>query len=133
MQGTPLQQSPATVQFWPYSEHAGAGGDVVPPVPGLEPPPVPPVPPAAPPVPPVGGGGGGRLSTPQTPDVEPHVLGPAPAPIAKLNKRFYYTVSFRGKATNHSRALVSRMLAAYDRWPGSRTLTVSADIDPYYL
>ena len=70
---------------------------------------------------------------PQTPDVEPHVLGPAPAPIAKLNKRFYYTVSFRGKATNHSRALVSRMLAAYDRWPGSRTLTVSADIDPYYL
>ena len=70
---------------------------------------------------------------PQTPDVEPQVLGPAPAPIAKLNKRFYYTVSFRGKATNNSRALVSRMLAAYDRWPGSRTLTVSADIDPYYL
>ncbi len=66
-------------------------------------------------------------------DVEPHVLGPAPAPIAKLNKRYFYTVSFRGKATNHSRALVSRMLAAYDRWPGSRSLTVSADIDPYYL
>ena len=70
---------------------------------------------------------------PQTPDVEPHVLGPAPAPIAKLNKRYFYTVSFRGRATNHSRALVSRMLAAYDRWPGSRSLTVSADIDPYYL
>ena len=69
----------------------------------------------------------------QTPDVEPQVLGPAPAPIAKLNKRFYYTVSFRGRATGNSRALVSRMLAAYDRWPGSRTLTVSADIDPYYL
>jgi len=70
---------------------------------------------------------------PQTPDVEPHVLGPAPAPIAKLNKRYFYTVSFRGHATNQSRALVSRMLAAYDRWPGSRSLTVSADIDPYYL
>lgn len=70
---------------------------------------------------------------PQTPDVEPHVLGPAPAPIAKLNKRYFYTVSFRGRATSHSRALVSRMLAAYDRWPGSRSLTVSADIDPYYL
>ena len=73
------------------------------------------------------------VQLPQTPDVEPHVLGPAPAPIAKLNKRFYYTVSFRGRATSNSRALVSRMLAAYDRWPGSRTLTVSADIDPYYL
>ena len=70
---------------------------------------------------------------PQTPDVEPHVLGPVPAPIAKLNKRYFYTVSFRGRATNNSRALVSRMLAAYDRWPGSRSLTVSADIDPYYL
>ena len=70
---------------------------------------------------------------PQVPDVEPHVLGPAPAPIAKLNKRYFYTVSFRGRATNQSRALVSRMLAAYDRWPGSRNLTVSADIDPYYI
>ena len=70
---------------------------------------------------------------PLTPDVEPHVLGPVPAPIAKLNKRYFYTVSFRGRATNNSRALVSRMLAAYDRWPGSRSLTVSADIDPYYL
>ena len=65
--------------------------------------------------------------------MEPHVLGPAPAPIAKLNKRYFYTVSFRGRATNQSRALVSRMLAAYDRWPGSRNLTVSADIDPYYI
>ncbi len=70
---------------------------------------------------------------PQVPDVEPKVLGPAPAPIAKLNKRYFYTVSFRGKASVQSRALVSRMLAAYDRWPGSRSLTVSADIDPYYL
>ena len=70
---------------------------------------------------------------PQVPDVENTVLGPVPAPIAKLNKRYYYTVSFRGRATNDSRALISRMLAAYDRWPGSRTLTVSADIDPYYL
>ena len=69
----------------------------------------------------------------QTPDVEPTVLGPVPAPIAKLNKRYFYTVSFRGRATNNSRALVSRMLAAYDRWPGSRSLTVSADIDPYYI
>ena len=69
----------------------------------------------------------------RTPDVEPIVLGPVPAPIAKLNKRYFYTVSFRGRATNNSRALVSRMLAAYDRWPGSRSLTVSADIDPYYL
>ncbi len=70
---------------------------------------------------------------PQVPQVEPQVLGPAPAPIAKLNKRYFYTVSFRGRASSHSRALVSRMLAAYDRWPGSRSLTVSADIDPYYL
>ena len=69
----------------------------------------------------------------QTPDVEPTVLGPVPAPIAKLNKRYFYTVSFRGRATNNSRALVSRMLAAYDCWPGSRSLTVSADIDPYYI
>lgn len=69
----------------------------------------------------------------QTPDVEPTVLGPVPAPIAKLNKRYFYTVSFRGRATNNSRALVSRMLAAYDRWPGSRSLTISADIDPYYI
>ena len=70
---------------------------------------------------------------PQVKDVEKAVLGPVPAPIAKLNKRYYYTVTFRGHASNESRALVSRMLAAYDRWPGSRTLTVSADIDPYYL
>ncbi len=66
------------------------------------------------------------------PELEPRVLGPAPAPIAKLNRRYFYTVAFRGRVTQASRGLVSQMLAAYDRWPGSRSLTVSADIDPYY-
>ncbi len=69
----------------------------------------------------------------QVPDAETTVLGPAPAPIAKLNKRYFYTVTFRGKDSESCRALVSRMLASYDRWPGSRTLTVTADMDPYYL
>lgn len=68
---------------------------------------------------------------PQVPELEPRVLGPAPAPIAKLNKRYFYTVAFRGRVTQASRGLVSQMLTAYDRWPGSRSLTVSADIDPY--
>ncbi len=67
------------------------------------------------------------------PGLEPKVLGPAPAPIVRLNKRYYYTVAFRGQVNSASRGLVSQMLAAYDRWPGSRTLTLSADIDPYYM
>ena len=58
------------------------------------------------------------------------VLGPAPAALAKVNQRYYYTVSFRARADAAARAFASRMLIAAETLHRGALCTVSADVDP---
>lgn len=58
------------------------------------------------------------------------ILGPAPATIAKVNKRYYYTVSFRAKADAASRAFAAQLLAAAEQLHRGALCTVSLDVNP---
>lgn len=63
-------------------------------------------------------------------DLNIRVLGPAPAAIARLNKRYRYTVSFRGTADKRTRELISAVLTACDKAGLTRLTAVSADVNP---
>lgn len=58
------------------------------------------------------------------------ILGPAPATIVKVNKRYYYTVSFRAKADASNRALAAQLLAAAEQLHRGALCTVSLDVNP---
>jgi len=61
------------------------------------------------------------------------VLGPAPAAILKLNNRYRYTVSFRGKDQPLVRRLIHLVLGAFSQSGQNRKVSLSADMDPYIL
>ena len=69
-----------------------------------------------------------RLRT--CPDLETSVLGPTPAVPAKVNQRYYYLVSVRGRASAESRRFTGKMLAAAEQMLRTPGATVSAEIDP---
>ena len=71
-----------------------------------------------------------REELPRHPDLLPQLLGPAPAAIARVNRKYYVNVSFRGQNRPESRALTGRLLAAAERLPACRGVTVTADINP---
>ncbi|MEA4920583.1 MAG: primosomal protein N' [Clostridiaceae bacterium] len=62
-------------------------------------------------------------------DIKMPVLGPSPAAIAKINKKYRFTVTFKGHETKESRKLVSDMLIWFSSVPQSRGITVAADIN----
>jgi len=64
-------------------------------------------------------------------DLSTQVLGPVSAPIARLNRRFRYTVSFRGKDDKRTRELIARVVSAFYASPYSRMVALAADINPY--
>jgi primosomal protein N' (replication factor Y) len=66
-------------------------------------------------------------------DLSTPVLGPVPAILARLNKRYRYQVAFRSKDTKRVRALVMAVLTAFQQAPESRTVTVTADKNPYTI
>ena len=57
----------------------------------------------------------------------PEVLGPAPAPVLKLNNRFRYRVLLVGKNDRSTRNLVSWMLKEFANNRGNRGLHISVD------
>ena len=57
----------------------------------------------------------------------PEVLGPAPAPVLKVNNRFRYRIIWIGRNDHDTRALLSERIQAFARWKGSRGLTVFID------
>lgn len=63
-------------------------------------------------------------------DLNSKVLGPAPASIARLNKRYRYTVSFRGKTDKRTKEMISAVLTACDKAGLTRLTAISADINP---
>ena len=64
------------------------------------------------------------------PDLETGILGPTPAIPAKVNQRYYYLISLRGRATAESRRFTGKMLAAAEQMLRTPGATVSAEIDP---
>ena len=66
-------------------------------------------------------------------DIAAPVLGPVPAVLARINKRYRYQVSFRGRDDKRTRELVMAVLTAFQQAPESRTVTVTADKNPYTI
>ena len=56
------------------------------------------------------------------------LLGPAPAAIARLNRRYRFTLSFRGHNGRRVREMISAVLTACDRAGLTRLSAVSADM-----
>ena len=61
------------------------------------------------------------------------VLGPVPAPIARLNGKYRYTVSFKGADSKLSRKLMREMLSWFACQNQSKGITVSADINIFNI
>lgn len=58
---------------------------------------------------------------------QPEVLGPAPAPVLKVNNRYRYRVLFIGKNNRPTRELVSWVLKEFANSRGNRGLHIFAD------
>ena len=58
---------------------------------------------------------------------EPEVLGPAPAPVVKVNNRFRYRCLLVGKNDKITREIVSRILKDFSAHRENRGLHVFAD------
>lgn len=64
-------------------------------------------------------------------DLASNILGPVPATISRLNKRYRYTVSFRGKNGKRMRELISRVISGFQQAQMSKLISITADINPY--
>ena len=58
---------------------------------------------------------------------EPEILGPAAAPVAKVNNRYRYRVYLAAKNTPEARRLISEFLFAFYRHKENRSLDIFAD------
>jgi len=67
------------------------------------------------------------VSIPEIQGSEPEVLGPAPAPIVKVNNRFRYRCLLVGKNDKITREIVSRILKEFSAHRENRGLHVFAD------
>lgn len=67
------------------------------------------------------------VSIPEMQESEPEVLGPAPAPIVKVNNRFRYRCMLVGKNDKITREIVSRILKDFSAHRENRGLHVFAD------
>ncbi len=57
------------------------------------------------------------------------ILGPVPAAIARMNNKYRFVLTFKGRETPQSRSLVSDLLAWFAAQPEARGITVAADIN----
>ena len=57
----------------------------------------------------------------------PEILGPAPAPVLKVNNRYRYRLFWIGHNDHITRELLSSCMRAFSRWKGSRGLALFAD------
>ncbi|MBQ1251069.1 MAG: primosomal protein N' [Clostridia bacterium] len=62
-------------------------------------------------------------------DLQTAILGPAPAAIARINNKYRFVLTFKGKETTRSRALLSDLLSWFSAQPEARGITVAADIN----
>jgi primosomal protein N' (replication factor Y) len=59
------------------------------------------------------------------------VLGPAPAPILKVNNRYRYRLTLTAKLEKPVRQAIAALLAAFDKDPQNRGVHLAADVNPY--
>jgi len=59
------------------------------------------------------------------------VLGPVPAPIARINNRFYYRLTVLGQASAALRELVAHLMRSFASDKKTRGVSVHADLNPY--
>ena len=67
------------------------------------------------------------FAAPELAATEPEILGPAPAPVLKLNNRFRYRVLLVGKNDKATRARVSWILQNFGRDRANRGLNIFVD------
>jgi len=67
------------------------------------------------------------VSVPEMRSSAPEVLGPAPAPVVKVNNRFRYRCLLVGRNDKTTREIVSRMLKDFAARRENRGLSVFAD------
>ena len=70
------------------------------------------------------------LTAPEYRDLEVQLLGPAPAAVAKINDRYRYRLTMRGKNQKRLRELVAHLLRQAQRDPRNRGVSLFADINP---
>lgn len=63
--------------------------------------------------------------------LQPKLLGPAPAAVAKVNNRYRYRLTLSCKGTKEIRALLSHLLCAANRDRENRGVSVFVDVNPY--
>lgn len=63
-------------------------------------------------------------------DLDVRILGPAPAPVTKLNNRFRYRLTLCCRNNRSARSLVSRLLTYFHSDKRNKNLHVFADINP---
>lgn len=59
------------------------------------------------------------------------VLGPAPAPISRINQRYYYRLTVLGHASPALRDLISHLLRSFAADKKNKGVNVFADLNPY--
>ena len=64
-------------------------------------------------------------------DLKTPVLGPVAPQMARLNKRYRYMITFRGKYDKRSGDFINRIVSAFYASPYSRAVSITADINPY--
>ena len=63
-------------------------------------------------------------------DLECRVLGPAPAPVMRVNNRYRYRIIFSGPDGKQMRALVAHLVRSAQKDKENRGVSVFADLDP---
>ena len=60
----------------------------------------------------------------------PEVLGPAPAPILKINNRYRYRVLVKCRNDKEIRAILAQILRAAQQDRANKGLSILIDVDP---
>lgn len=70
------------------------------------------------------------LQQPEYQAFECRLLGPAPAPVARVNNRYRYRMTLAGPDNKEMRALVSHLVRAAQKDKENRGVSIFADLDP---
>ena len=62
---------------------------------------------------------------------KPEILGPAPAPVLKVNNRFRYRLFWIGHNDHTARELLAGCIRAFAQWKGSRGLSLFVDCNGF--
>ncbi len=64
-------------------------------------------------------------------DLSVQILGPAPAPITRINNRYYYRLTVLGHGSPKLRELLAHLMRSFANDKKTRGVSVHADLNPY--